>query len=340
MYSAHEATNGSDITAREGLTDVVDASFLAAGSSQMLVLEPISGMTQASSVSPVALDSLLLKHGAVLLRGFALSTASEFGRAANHFFGNLFGEYGDLPRETAGETVYESTPYPPDQRILFHNESSHLPSWPLRIAFGCTIPAQSGGATPFVDSRRVMADLDRLVVEEIDKKGLRYVRNFTPGIEPSWQEFFHTTDRAQVEAACRASGNQFEWRPGGALRILHDAPGVLRHPKTHEAVFFNQVQLHHIACVDEETRSGLRALFDDEDLPRTVTFGDGTAIPEDVMEHITAVYDRIATRFTWELGDMLVLDNMLVAHGRDTYVPPRRIVVALGQMFDGNALDR
>ncbi len=36
---------------------------------------------------------------------------------------------------------------------------------------------------------------------------------------------------------------------------------------------------------------------------------------------------------------MILLDNMLVAHARDPFEGPRKIVVAMGDMYDRNALD-
>jgi hypothetical protein len=38
-------------------------------------------------------------------------------------------------------------------------------------------------------------------------------------------------------------------------------------------------------------------------------------------------------RFTWRQGDVVLLDNMLAAHARDPYEGPRKIVVAMGAMF-------
>ena len=68
----------------------------------------------------------------------------------------------------------------------------------------------------------------------------------------------------------------------------------MKHPKTKEEMFFNQVQIHHIYCVDEDTRDGLRALFDEEDLPRNVYYGDGSPIPDETMEHLGQVFEKIA----------------------------------------------
>src|SRR5215217_4144911 len=90
-------------------------------------------------------ESQLLVHGAVLFRNFSLPSPADFERAAKAVYGELFADYGDLPRNAAGEKIYESTPYPADQMILFHNESSHLPSWPMKISFHCVTPAKVGG---------------------------------------------------------------------------------------------------------------------------------------------------------------------------------------------------
>lgn len=279
-----------------------------------------------------AFDRALAECGAVLFRGFDLSDVAKFERAASAAWGELFGEYGDLPRVAAGENIYGSTPYPADQMIRFHNESSHLAAWPTRIAFHCVEPARSGGCTPLLDSRRLVREIDRDVVARFTEMGLLYVRNFPDGVAPTWQEFFQTHDRAKVEALCRDADTLLEWRADGTPRISRRASAVTRHVETGQPVFFNQVQLHHVACVDEATRDGLLALFDVDDLPRHVYYGDGSPIPDDVMAHLDEVYDRSSVRFPWRRGDMLVLDNMAMAHARDPFEGPRKIVVAMGQM--------
>ena len=101
--------------------------------------------------------------------------------------------------------------------------------------------------------------------------------------------------------------------------------------------FFNQVQLHHIHCLDPEVRQSLLSMFKPEDLPRHVYYGDGSIIENDVMDHIGETYEKYAVRFQWRQGDVITLDNMLTAHGRDPYSGPRKIVVALGNMTNSVA---
>jgi alpha-ketoglutarate-dependent taurine dioxygenase len=278
-----------------------------------------------------AVESHLDRHGAILFRGFPLVGAPEFEAVASTIAGELFAEYGDLPPEETGQRIYHSTPYPPDKTILFHNESSHFSSWPLRQFFFCVVPSQEQGETPLLDCREVYEKLDKEIVDEFECKDLMYVRNFSEGVDVPWQDFFHTEDKAAVEQTCAKVGMSCEWTELG-LRVGQRAKGVRTHPRTGERLFFNQVQLHHVACLDEDTRTALRQLFDDEDLPRNVYYGDGTPIPDEVIDRIGEVYEQLCVEAPWEKGDLIALDNMIVAHARRPFVGERKIIVAMGKM--------
>ncbi|MDQ6818390.1 MAG: TauD/TfdA family dioxygenase [Actinomycetota bacterium] len=283
------------------------------------------------------LDALFDKHGAILFRGFGLNDAADFEKVASTIAGDLFAEYGDLPPESANERVYGSTPYPPDKMILFHNESSHLSSWPLRQFFFCVTPAPDRGETPLLDCRTVLEALDPELRDEFAEKGLMYVRNFSEGIDVPWQDFFHTDDRAEVERICSEAGMSSEWTSGG-LRIRQLAHAVRTHPRTGERIFFNQIQLHHVSCLDDETRTALRQLFSDEDLPRNVYFGDGSQISDEVVDRIGELYEELCVEFPWQQGDLIAVDNMLIAHARRPFSGPRKLLVAMGEMVQASDL--
>jgi alpha-ketoglutarate-dependent taurine dioxygenase len=284
------------------------------------------------------IEQKLLLHGAILFRGFGLKDARDFERVAASICYQLYAEYGDLPRESVAEKVYTSTPYPADKSILYHNESSHMSSWPSKINFFCLTAAKEGGATPIVDCRRVYSALDPGIRTKFEETGVIYVRNFCEGLDVSWERFFGTNDRSVVERSCREVGATCEWTSSGGLRISQRCQAVLRHPKTGEPSFFNQVQLHHVHCLDPEVRQSLLSMFRPEDLPRQVFYGDGSVIEDSVMDHVGEVYQRLAVRFRWEEGDLITLDNMLTAHARDPFTGPRKIVVALGDMVTAAAL--
>ena len=280
----------------------------------------------------------LSTHGALLFRGFGIRRVVDFERVASSLCEDLYADYGDLPPEEGGEKVYRSTPYPPDKVILFHNESSHLDRWPSRQWFCCLKAALKGGETPIVDCRKVYRALSRETRERFAAKGLMYVRNFTDGLDVNWRDFFHTTDKAQVEEACRRAGMRFEWKSGDGLRTRKVCPAVIQHPRTGEMVFFNQVQLHHISCLDPATRESLLSMFGRDDLPRNVYYGDGSPIDDATMKEVGEALWSNAVAFPWQEGDILMVDNMLVAHARNPYEGDRRIAVAMGAMVGANDL--
>lgn len=278
------------------------------------------------------ISTKLHEHGGLLFRNFGLESAVDFQEFANAVCGSLYSDYGDLPREESADQIYHSTPYPPDKSILFHNESSHLNSWPMSQLFYCVTAAKEGGETPLIDCREAYQRLPVALRERFRTKSLMYVRNFTEGLDVSWQDFFRTDDRSAVEERCRQSNMEFEWKPDGGLRTRQICDAILEHPVTGEMVFFNQIQLHHVACMDPELRQSMSALFREEDFPRNVYFGDGTPIEDSVMEDIGRLYDEISVALPWQEGDVILLDNMLTAHARNPYVGPRKIVVAMGGM--------
>jgi alpha-ketoglutarate-dependent taurine dioxygenase len=140
---------------------------------------------------------------------------------------------------------------------------------------------------------------------------------------------------SDLKECCRRYGLQWEWLSDGILRTSNWAPGVLSHPETGEKAFFNQVQLHHIACLEPATRGALLDLFGPERLPRRVTFGDGSEIDESIMEDLLITSTEAAICFSWHSGDVLLVDNILVAHGRKPFQGPRQVYVALSRFVDG-----
>ena len=317
---------------------LVDTSYLAPDSTLPRVLTPRLpdvDLAEWASANRELLDRELDQHGALLLRGFGIDTVPAFERFARNACDQLYGDYGDLPKEKSGEKVYKSTPYPEDKRILFHNESAHMDRWPLRQFFLCVHPAEEGGETPIFDCRRVYGALAPELRADFEAKGLLYVRNFIEGIDVSWRVFFRTEDKSVAEAKCREAGMTWEWLPNDGLRTEQRCPAVAIHPRTGEKVFFNQVQLHHVSCLDAEVRDSMRQLYSERELPRNVYFGDGTPIPDAVMGELGALYDRMSVSFPWRQGDILMVDNMLIAHARNPFKgADRRIAVVMGDMFE------
>jgi alpha-ketoglutarate-dependent taurine dioxygenase len=280
------------------------------------------------------IEARLKTHGAVLVRGFHLTGQPVFDRLLGFFCRHVITGYGDLPPEEGTDRVYRSTPYPADIAILFHNESSHMSSWPTRQFFGCVTPSPVGGETPLVDCRRVYQRLQANVRERFREKGLLYVRRFIAGIDVPWQAFFKVKSKQEVESSCQRRGWRCEWSARDTLTVSQPSQAVAQNPITREWSFFNQIMLHHPHFLPREERETLEEILGPDALPRGVTYGDGSPIEIDVLDKIHGLYEAESVAFRWCEGDVLMLDNMSVAHGRAPFSGPRKIIVGLGDPIE------
>src|SRR5262249_17343423 len=146
--------------------------------------------------------------------------------------------------------------------------------------------SETGGQTPIVDCREIYRALPPGLADKMLDKGLLYVRNFIPGYDVRWQDFFKTEDRSEVEEICTRAGMELEWKED-RLSTRQFRSAATTHPRTGESIFFNQIQLHHVACLDPEVREAMLALFKLEDVPRNVYYGDGSPIEDEVVAGIT-----------------------------------------------------
>lgn len=278
----------------------------------------------------------LTHYGAVLFRGFSIKDSSMFQAFAGNLCQQLFADYGDLPK--AGDKTYRVTPYPPEKTIFFHNESSHLKRFPGKQFFFCEQPAATGGETPIVDCRKLFLVLDPNLAENLRTRGLTYSRHFIPGIDVSWQEFFRCDDPQKVSKYCDEQGIDYKWE-GDSLITQQSAPAVIRHPVTGDLLLFNQIQLHHSAFLDTQVRVHLNALYQAERFPRQVTFGDGQQIEDQTAEDLAELYWKHAVSFPWQKGDVLMVDNLRIAHARQPFTPPRSMYVAMGDLVHQSKVD-
>lgn len=283
----------------------------------------------------VAVQSALASAGGLLLKGLGLAGAEDFKAFALRFGDPLLNyDFASTPRSAVAGQVYTSTEYPSHQSIPLHNEQSYTRQWPMRIWFHCAQASLEGGATPVADSRAVYRRLDPALRERFERKRLMYVRNYGQGLDLPWQQVFGTEDRLVAEAYCRTQGIHFEWTSDGELRTRQVCQAVARHPVSGDAVWFNQAHLFHVSALEPAVREALLDVVDEPDLPRNVYYGDGSPLEPSALDEIRQVYREQASRSPWETGDVLMLDNMLMAHGRDPFKGPRKVVVAMARPYE------
>ncbi|MFD0785558.1 TauD/TfdA family dioxygenase [Micromonospora azadirachtae] len=282
----------------------------------------------------VELRAALVEHGGLLFRGFDVGGVDGFDQVVRALSGEpLTYTERSSPRHAIKGRVYTSTDYPPDEEIFLHNENSYQARWPLTLFFYCITAPETQGATPLADVRRVYQEIDPQVREEFIRRRWMLVRNFHEDFGTPWQHVFDTDDRAEVEAYAAANRIQLEWRGRGGLRTRAVRDAAHHRPGSDLPRWFNHATFFHISTLPKDYQEGLLDMFGAEDLPSNTYYGDGGEIPADVMDHLRAAYRAASVRFDYQRDDVLVVDNMTAAHGREPFTGPRKIAVAMAEPY-------
>ncbi len=318
--------------------NLVRLSYLSPEQMLPLVAQPDSDAVDLitwAEANRALIEEKLAQHGAILFRDFGIASITKFERFVRTISPELM-QYGERssPRHKVSDSVYTSTDHPADQPIVLHSEQSYTLSWMMKLWFFCLQPAQQGGGTPIADSRRIFGRLSPKLVEKFEEKQVMYLRNYGAGLGLPWEEVFQTSEKSEVESYCHQSGIRYEWLDGERLRTRQVRPAIRKHPKTDEKVWFNHALFFHVSSLEAATRDSLLAGLKEEDLPFNTYYGDGAPFEDATLAEIREAYRRETVCFPWQAGDILMVDNMLVAHGREPYSGQRRVLVAMAEPFN------
>jgi alpha-ketoglutarate-dependent taurine dioxygenase len=229
--------------------------------------------------------------------------------------------------------VFTASVYPQHRHIPLHCENSYQRDWPMLIAFCCARAAARGGETPIADMTRVTARIPADLLSRFREHGVSYHRYYRPGVDLPWEEVFQTRDRAEVARYCREHGIEHHWHGSAELSTTQRCHGTAIHPFTGSEVFFNQAHLFHASSLGEELEQEMKELFGPDGLPRDARFGNGGKIGRTELAQVRDSFDAEAIAFPWQTGDVLLLDNMQVAHGRRPYEGEREVRVAMSNPY-------
>jgi alpha-ketoglutarate-dependent taurine dioxygenase len=272
----------------------------------------------------------------VLVRGLGLRDAAAVGAVFRGLAGTgLMAERESFaPRQALGGGVYSSTKWPANQQMCMHHELSYTLQFPGTMMFAClTAPAQ-GGATAVVDSPTVLDALPRPLADRFAREGWMLTRTYGEEIGADWTEAFGTTDRAAVEQYCRTNGIEFSWQPDGGLRTRQRRSAIVRHPVTGQWCWFNQIAFLNQWTLADDVREYLVELYGEDGLPFNTRFGNGEPIGKDIVDLINGINEANTAREAWRPGDLLLVDNIRTAHGRDAYTGAREVLVGMADPVD------
>jgi len=276
-----------------------------------------------------ALRAAVTEHGALLVRGLGVGDAAGLAQVFRQLGEPMIEHEAVAPRWGYETGVYSASSWPPNLFMSMHHELSYALEFPSLMMFACLVAPTGGGATPVADAPTVLQALPAGLVGRFEREGWLLVRNYNEEIGASVAEAFGTDDGRRVESYCRANGIRFEWRSSATLRTWQRRPAVMTHPVTGQRCWFNQIAFLSEWTMDPEVREFLVAGYGADGLPFNTCFGGGEPIEPYVVNVINEVYEASTAREPWQVGDLLMVDNIRTAHAREPFEGPREIMVAM-----------
>jgi hypothetical protein len=272
------------------------------------------------------------QHGAVLFRGFPLTTPQDLDAFIAAFDLPNFPYYESLSnavRVNWTERVFSANEAPPEVTIHFHHEMAQTPIFPAKLFFFCQQPAEDGGATPICRSDVLferLAEKCPKFARDCEQKGLVY-SNVMPaendpqsGMGRSWQSTLRAQTRDEAEARLTSLGYSWEWQPDGCLRATTPVlPGV-REVSPGRKSFFNQLIAAFRGWKDARN-----------DPSKAIRFGDGSPLDPDAVHVAIELAEELAFDVPWQRGDAVLVDNLIVMHGRRTFRGTRKVLASLAE---------
>ncbi|MFJ9540969.1 TauD/TfdA family dioxygenase [Streptomyces sp. NPDC101225] len=304
----------------------------APGRPPLLQIEPDGDVAAWAAGHRGALRAAVAEHGSLLVRGLGLDgpgvTEEVFRRLSG---GRLMADREPFaPRRSYSDGVYSSSKWPPNQQMCMHHELSYALDFPGLLLFACLVAPEAGGATALADGPAVLQALPAGLVERFEREGWLLTRTYNDEIGASVAEAFGTEDRAEVERYCRANAIEFAWQDDGSLRTRQHRSAVVHHPVTGRRCWFNQIAFLNEWTMDPEVHEYLVDVYGPDGLPFNTRFGGGDPLDEDIVRAINEVYEAHTRRTPWHSGDLLLVDNIRTAHGREPFDGPREVLAALG----------
>lgn len=272
----------------------------------------------------------LATTGTVLFRGFEVPSPQEFDAAVNAYGEDGFSYAESLSnavRVNVTPRVFTANEAPPDVEIFLHHEMAQTPIFPEKLFFYCEISPERGGATPVCRSDIVMEQIEATrpdLAEKFSTLGLRYTHTMPNAPDPesgqgrSWRDTLSVADEAEAEARLTKLGYEWQWLEGGNLRVTSPVLDAVKTLEDGRKVFFNQL----IAA--------FRGWSDARNDPnKSITFGNGDPIDLDDMKTIIEIADEVTFDLQWQAGDVALLDNFQVMHGRRPFEGKRRVLASL-----------
>ncbi|WP_018277039.1 TauD/TfdA family dioxygenase [Teredinibacter turnerae] len=281
-------------------------------------------------------DSSILDYGALIFRGFDVETVAAFEAVATACTSENWVDYIEAtsPRSQVQSKTSTSTDYDSKYKIFPHNEKSYSADWPRYVFFYCKNPPTAQGSTPLVDCRRVYMAIPEAIRSRFKRDKLMYVRQFSNYMGIPWQKAFNVESKEEMEAYCQANFiDKIEWKDDGTPKITYTRNAAIKHPVTGDPCWFNHGVFFNVHAMEPALKEIFLSAFEEDELPYNTYYGTGTKIEKETVASLSKIYYDNAVSIPYEKNDIIFMDNILIAHGREPFEGDRKIYVTMTEQM-------
>lgn len=247
--------------------------------------------------------NLFKSYGILLFRGFenSVDTFTQFTNSLSQDFRDYTGGVFNRRVINGDATLLSVNDF--NDEVKLHGEMYYQQDIPLMLWFFCAHPASKDGETIVCDGRQLFNELSSPLQELFRTKKLKYVVHLD---QEAWQKRYKTDDLKVLKELCIQNSL--------LLKINED----------------ESIDLQYICPAVHQSRCGKYPTFISSLLPgkhkykNAIFFDDDSEITDDIVSEITEAAERITTEISWQIGDILMVDNTRMMHGRRAFSDNRR----------------
>ncbi|MEH2455285.1 TauD/TfdA family dioxygenase [Nostoc sp.] len=276
-------------------------------------IQPISDaigqeIINLDNVSILELDkqeiiSLFKSNGILLFRGFDVDTGifKEFTNLLSIDFINYAGGAFSRRVINGDETLLSVNDF--KSEIKLHGEMYYQQNIPLMLWFFCANPPLEDGETTVCDGRQFFNEISSSTKELFSKNKLKFTVRIS---KEDWQKKYQTNNLNTLEEICQKNNTHL---------TVNDDQSIL---------------LEYIFSAIIPSRCGKYQVFINSLLPtkqlsqKILKFEDDSEIPEEVVSELNEIAEKITTEISWQKGDILMIDNTRILHGRRAFADDQR----------------
>jgi alpha-ketoglutarate-dependent taurine dioxygenase len=278
-----------------------------------MMITAVTADADVGDLYRAGLDGLLARAGYLIIRGFN-PTAGDFNSLVRHYSSRTT---LDPARAFHGDTAQKvDSGYGP---IGLHVENGGTPYAPDLLWFCCVKAASSGSQTTVCDGFRVWDALREQTRQLFATRPIRYTRGNIPAA--LWRRLaaFLAGDGARAD----------EMTVADLYRLANDGAQVTITRAPDESISYEYtVHAAHPTQWSDRMAWANSILGPSHNYEAPdIRFADGSPIPGDVVAEYTEVTEAVTEEVQWRDGDIVLIDNTRVMHGRRAITDPDRTIL-------------